>query len=216
MKILTLAQRGLIISSALWTITSAPGGLQARNVDPHLPGVERPKLEVRIFRLPSVPEGIVKLSAAEAARVFQGVPVTFDWLDCSGPVQAPACQAPLSPKVITIRILPHALPDATEAGLGMTMWSDTGASAALFYDRAMALRRPSVPVQRLLGLAMAHEIVHVLLSRDHTDEGLMVARWSTEYLATGHSGYSGLSRAMEAAIESEARRRVSQPAFTRN
>ena len=98
----------------------------------------------------------------------------------------------------------------------MTMWSDTGTSAALFYDRAMALRSPRVPLQRLLGLAMAHEIVHVLLSRDHTDEGLMTARWSTEYLATGHSAYSGLSRAMEATIESEARRRVSQAALTRN
>ena len=85
MKTLTLARRGLVISSALWTITSAPCGLQARNVDRHLPGVERPQLEVRIFRLPSVPEGTVKLSAAEAARQFQGLLVTFDWLDCSSP-----------------------------------------------------------------------------------------------------------------------------------
>jgi len=65
----------------------------------------------------------------------------------------------------------------------MAMWSDSGASAALFYDRALSIRKPGLFLAQILGRAMAHEVVHLLLgTTSHADLGLMKAEWTTEDL----------------------------------
>ena len=96
------------------------------------------------------------------------------------------------------------------------MWSDYGGSAALFYDRALALRKPGVALSQILGRAMAHEIVHLLLgTTSHTGLGLMKGEWTAEDLRFNESleltraGMAAIRDAVElrlALVDTEAKR----------
>jgi hypothetical protein len=117
------------------------------------------------------------------------------------------CEAPDRPTGIRVRLLPKALPPASRTALGMAMWSDSGSSAALFYDRALSIRKPGLFLAQILGRAMAHEVVHLLLgTTSHTDLGLMKREWTTEDLRFNES--LELTPAGIAAIRSAAEQRM--------
>jgi hypothetical protein len=91
----------------------------------------------------------------------------------------------------------------------MAMWSDSGSSAAIFYDRALSIRKPGLFLAQILGRAMAHEVVHLLLgTTSHADLGLMKAEWNAEDLHFDSGGSLGLTPAGIAAIRNAAELRT--------
>jgi len=168
-----------------------------------------PQLTVRMYNLAPVPPGILDSAGVEAARILRGLPVRLSWINCSAQAHPAFCETPEMPTGIRIRLLPKALLEASGSALGIAMWSESGGSAALFYDRAISLRKPGLFLPQILGRAMAHEIVHLLLgTTSHAELGLMRGAWSADDLRPDSGACLELTPAAAAAIRKEAQRRV--------
>lgn len=114
------------------------------------------------------------------------------------------------PELLTVRFVPHALAPASKTALGMTTTAANGSCAAVFCDRAFALRTRQVLLAKILGSAMAHEIIHMLLpTQPHTPYGLMREEWSAQDLRIGSQASSGVSKGLAELLHTEAVRRHS-------
>jgi hypothetical protein len=168
-----------------------------------------PVLTVRMQAVAPVSPKVLDLAAAEAAQALRYLPVRLQWLNCSTLPHSVVCDAPNRPIYIGIRLLPSAIPPASRSALGMAMWSEEGGSAAVFYDRALSVRRPGLFLAQILGRAMAHEIVHLLLgTTDHFESGLMKSEWTAEDLRFDRGTFLEMTPAMTAAILSAAEQRI--------
>src|SRR5277367_1127676 len=147
-----------------------------------------PQLTVQMYTVSPVSPEVLVWAAPEAARALRSLPVRLTWINCSAPAHPDVCDNPDGPTGIRVRLLPKALAPASGTALGMAMWSDSGGSAALFYDRALSIRKPGLFLAQILGRAMAHEVVHLLLgTTSHADLGLMKKEWTSEDLRFNES-----------------------------
>jgi hypothetical protein len=168
-----------------------------------------PQLTVQMYTVAPVSPEVLDLVSPEAARILRALPVRLNWVNCSAPSHADICDTASSPTDIRVRVLPKALPSARKNALGMAMWSDSGSSAAIFYDRAVSIRQPGLFLSQILGRAIAHEVVHLLLgTTSHADLGLMKAEWNAEDLHFDSGGSLGLTPAGIAAIRNAAELRM--------
>jgi len=168
-----------------------------------------PQLTVQMYTVAPVPPEILDLAAPEAARILRALPVRLNWLNCSAPSHPEVCETPSLPTDLRVRLVPKALAPASRNALGMAMWSDSGSSAALFYDRALSIRRPGLFLAQILGRAMAHEVVHLLLgTTSHDDHGLMKREWNAEDLHFDSGSSLELSPAGIEAIRNGAEMRM--------
>jgi hypothetical protein len=167
------------------------------------------QLTVRMYSRLEVSPWLLDAASVEAARVLSGIPVRLSWLNCAAPAHPLRCESPETTVDLTIRLLSKALPDASPNALCMAMWSASGGSAALFFDRALSIRRPGILLPHILGRAMAHEIVHLLMGvAPHSDLGLMRGLWSAEELRMDRGACLGLSAHAVESIRAGAANRV--------
>ena len=142
------------------------------------------RLRVRVFNFSTAPDNTVTMAMAETSRIFTPVHIAIEWINCSR--SADLCTSPTAQVDVLIRILATALPQANKLALGLTSRSDSGSTAAVFYDRALSVRTDRIFPAQILGRAMAHEIIHVLLpSLPHLDRGLMKAKLTVEDFRIG-------------------------------
>ena len=169
---------------------------------------EQPSLTVGVYNFANVPEGLMHSAANEAEYALAAAGVRFLWADCLA--ESHPCTAAGRSDFLTLRLLAHALPTSSSSALGVTSRSGDRAWAAVFCDRALALRTHEVPLAKLLGAAMAHEIVHMLLpDGSHSESGLMRAEWWVGELKAGSLAAAGLSRHACEMIRREAEMRGS-------
>jgi hypothetical protein len=170
---------------------------------------EPPQLTVRTYSRVEDAQWLLDTAAAEAARVLRGIPIRLIWINCAAQAHPVRCESLETPTDLTIRLLSKAPPEASPNALGMAMWSAPGGSAALFYDRALSIRRPGIFLPHILGRALAHEVVHLLLGfGSHSDLGLMRGQWSDDDLRMHSGACLGLSAQILEAIRLGAARRV--------
>lgn len=160
----------------------------------HLAAQDR-RLTLRVYNMAPAPPSIMALAREEAARLLQDAGVCMDWEE--GPVEALSQQAPdpgggARTRVI-LRIIPHAFASLNRATAGFSV--PDGIMATVFYDRVERISRESSILRgRILGLVIAHEVGHMLLtSNEHARMGLMKAQWDKNDLrlaAVGHLRYS--------------------------
>jgi hypothetical protein len=168
-----------------------------------------PQLTVQMYTVNPVPPEILDFAAPEAARILRALPVRLNWINCSAPSHPEECDSSSLPTDLRVRLVPKALAPASRNALGMAMWSESGSSAALFYDRALSIRGPGLFLAQILGRAMAHEVVHLLLgTTSHDDRGLMKGHWSAEDLHFDSGGSLELSPAAIEAIRNGAEMRM--------
>jgi hypothetical protein len=110
-----------------------------------------------------------------------GIPTA--WPDCTGFGSSADCST-ADPDVLRVRILPnsHGKWNVTSKALGFALRAEApefGIYAFIFLDRVMELaQKDERTVSRVLGYVIAHEIGHLLLSRNaHAKNGLMKADW---------------------------------------
>jgi len=163
---------------------------------------------VRVFNYsPASPEAI-DLAIAEAARVFWMHLLPADWVNCSAAGPRPECSLKSSQDLI-IRVIAKALPNAGAHTLGMTSRFQTGSSAAIFFDRAESLRLGSSPLPLILGRALAHEAIHVVLpEQGHLHRGLMKAHLTQADFQLGCTDCSMIPPAMAVTVRRELERRA--------
>ncbi len=157
------------------------------------------EINVRIYNYAAVPEQRMARTQRHAAMVFTKVGLDPIWLDCrlssAEPIKDAACEEPLRPTDIVLRILPRkmaarlgvkhaicgfALP-AKKLGFG---------TATIFHQRVDELvSQGSFSVDRnsaqalVLGHIIAHEIGHLLLGKgSHASRGLMSFPWNKKEL----------------------------------
>jgi hypothetical protein len=157
--------------------------VEAASLDSH--AVEksaRPRLTIRVYQLPEISERTIHLAEQESGRLLSGVHVDLEWVNCGGPLSAPACTLPDGTDLV-VRIVRKALPQASAGSLGETAWAPDGNPAAfIFNDRIMTMWAYESSPAIIFGRILAHEITHLLVPGEDHSRGLMRARWHTKDL----------------------------------
>jgi len=167
------------------------------------------RISVLVFNYSPASSNTVADAIAEADRIFKERRLPIDWIDCSRPSADRVCNSAYAFTAPIVRIVRAALPEATEAALGITGRCDTGAIAAVFHDRAvlLAARHPDIFTYRVLGVAMAHEAVHLLLPLSaHDGHGLMRPRFYVEDFHVARGGRFLIPSTLAACIRREVAR----------
>jgi hypothetical protein len=168
-----------------------------------------PQLTVRVYNLANVRPYIVMWAEAEAERMLQSTHLKLNWVNCSKNERPSVCTSRDGPTDLMVRIVPMAYHQASAKALGAITKAEDHNSAVLFYDRVMALRDFHRASHLILGRAMAHEIVHLLLPvNSHAGQGLMRATWNVEDLGVASPACLGLSNRWIMMVQEEARRRI--------
>jgi hypothetical protein len=168
---------------------------------------EQPSLTIGLYNYANIPEPEMNSAAREAERLLVRSGGGFLWTDCLSQSH-PCVDGATRPNFLVLRLLARADPTWSDEVLGITSKSGDDSFAAVFCDRAIALRTYELPLTRILGSAMAHEIVHMLLPvGSHSQFGLMRSKWFTDDLKVGSRGVRGLTRQACVEIYREAVRR---------
>lgn len=154
---------------------------------------ERHEITVRVFNYAEVSSTALAEAEGEAKRIFERVGLAVAWIDCLPPASQkstdPACEQPLEPTHIVLRILAGRQlgAAATSNDIGSALvpsLGGRGAYANIYFDRVDHLARGGDASRAtILGHAMAHEIGHLLVgTAEHSSRGIMRAKWEREDL----------------------------------
>jgi len=174
-------------------------------------GENSPRLTIRVYRIAPLSNLVLAWAEVEAARMLRSAHLRLTWINCPAPTNSASCAIPEQPSDLILRVLATALPHAPPDALGTTAESAYGNCAFLFYNRVVACRTYRTLTFLVLGRAMAHEIVHLLLpSSGHSASGLMSAMWSPKDLQSGGQLGLGLAAQWVELIREEALRRCAR------
>ena len=144
---------------------------------------------IRSYNNFGVPAADLAVAREHAAAIYQQAGLEIVWTDCwvgdghQPAVAAPRCQEPVGGDIV-LRLQKTRETDRSKfVSMGFSLVGTPGAApflATVYVDRAESVARGAgVDGRRVLGLAIAHEIGHVLLnSNSHAASGLMRADWS--------------------------------------
>ena len=169
------------------TIAFAPGAAAAQSLDS--PAAQ---IQVRLYDYADAPRGILGAAIAIAENVFRPAGIAIEWIDCTPAlkgVAAPASCRDLSrPTSLMIQILPRkmsAKAPVSRRVLGYAVVANRGqyaSRASVFYDRIKDhCEAYALEADALLGMALAHEIGHLMLGKgSHSETGLMRCPWTNQ------------------------------------
>lgn len=147
---------------------------------------------IRSYNNAGVPAADLAAARAHTEAVLQQAGLNIVWADCwtGGPREADAgarCQEPVGGDIV-LRLQKTRETDRSKfVSMGFSLVKTEGAApflSTVYVDRAESVARVAgTDPRRVLGLAIAHEIGHVLLnSNTHSTAGLMRADWSSAEL----------------------------------
>jgi hypothetical protein len=156
---------------------------------------DTPRITVRVYNYSQAPRTVIAGAQAEAAGVLSRAGLETIWLDCTNHGDSsspdPACSVNSSGNVDFVMNIVNRLEDfdpwVHRAALGFSVIpadGEVGSTSYVSLPRVVrALAAPGhVPEAKLLGLAMAHELGHLLLgTADHSYRGIMRAFWPARY-----------------------------------
>jgi hypothetical protein len=177
-------------------------------------------IKVRLYNYADASHPTLVKAEEEASRIFRVAGLELEWLDCptshAAEERYPACAATLGAMAVDLRILPSSM--AARMGssgeqLGLALLSSRPGSATdawVYYDRAERLAETDVAsCDQILGLAMAHEIGHLLLGPDsHSHGGIMRANWDRKFLEEASRGQLLFTRDQARLIRADVQQRL--------
>lgn len=190
------------------------------------------RIAVQVCNLANAGESTVIYAEREAERILKDTGVQVAWINCPmDPQEAernPVCRQPGSPATLVVRIVVRLKGDSERGSSFSTLGSSVvlqkpghGTLAAVSYHRVSAMtstRRlgASHAPYLVLGVAMAHEIGHLLLGRNgHAPSGLMRAAWNDTDLQSAALGHLNFSPEEAVAIRAEVRDRLGHQEVTK-
>jgi hypothetical protein len=201
----------------LWAIARLAGAV-----------VPQPELHItaRVYNYANLPGDTLARAEAEATRVFQQIGVAVEWLDCSlgsgFPPQPAACNHPVRPTHLAVKLLPLEMMDGLHLGR-VTMGFAALAGQSQFATDAFVcvpcikeltgdsylMREPDSPQAIILGGVMAHELGHLLIGKaGHSLAGIMHGPWKRAEMLLALQGRLGFTsaegREIQAAVLSRA------------
>lgn len=172
-----------LVLAALCLCTTATT-VSAADPVPHMP---RTSLVVRVYNVSGLPTRDLREANRVATAALRPAGIDVRWTPCPAAGDA-VCRAPLGANEAVLRLIPAAARmTADPASLGSTLLDRQGRQpvlATVFMDRVETVAlRAHVDRSRLAGLAMAHELGHLLLNAPgHAVDGLMRAFWTDDAL----------------------------------
>jgi hypothetical protein len=142
-------------------------------------------LTVEVDNFANVSPTTLRRGQAITGQILAEAGIILRWVDC--PCEKPRPDA----TTLSLRIIPKLFGSTMSTfrsdHLGFAAATEEGGVlATVFYDRIRAVGKGG-ELSSLLGLAMAHELGHLLLGlRAHTDEGIMRPYWTREHLRQAH------------------------------
>ena len=146
---------------------------------------------IRTFNNVGVPAADLAAAREHAAAVLREAGLNIVWGNCwvtdRRPADAPArCEEPVGGDIVLRLQNTNGTDRSRFVSMGFSLVGTEVAPflATVYVDRARSVAKgASIDTRRVLGLAMAHEIGHVLLnSNSHAPSGLMRADWSRHEL----------------------------------
>lgn len=171
-----------------WFLLGLVGTLPAETPKPES------KIQVLVLNYAGVSPETLAQAEREAARIYSRTGIETEWLDCPlAPDQAaqyPACQLPLSPTRLALRVLARSAAERyglSQATLGSALLpedGDFGVIAQVCAHCCAELVQGSEKLHAaILGHVMAHELGHLLLGiGSHGATGLMHVPWDKKAL----------------------------------
>lgn len=145
-------------------------------------------LKVRVYNAAVVPAADQAVALRAAATVLAAAGIGTSWLACGDVALDPTateCETPLDPSELSVRLvrLPGTVSARGELQLGYSLVdtaAGAGTLATIYADRVAWLAgEAGADTPTVVGLAIAHEIGHLLLGTNaHSATGLMRAVWS--------------------------------------
>ncbi|MBV9937007.1 MAG: hypothetical protein JO150_00765 [Acidobacteriaceae bacterium] len=147
-------------------------------------------LSIRVCDQAQVPNAVLRLTTAEADRLFRTAKLRILWRQPSAEspedrgtdmTSAAFFRQPDRRSYLVVRLLRGTPATVFPGALGYALpFARRGAHVVIFYDRVETLtQRVNIPAYVILGHALAHEIAHVLLgSSQHATGGLIAAQWT--------------------------------------
>ena len=177
---------------------------------------------IRSYNNFGVPEADLAVARQHAEAVLQEAGVTVAWTDCWAGGKEPAsasdarCHEPVGGDVV-LRLQKTKSDDRSRfVSMGFSLVGlPDGAPflSTVYVDRVESVARGAgIDARRVLGLAMAHEIGHVLLnSNTHSAAGLMRADWSRTELRRKDEAAWHLLESEAATVRASALERSTSP-----
>jgi hypothetical protein len=145
-------------------------------------------LKVRLYNAAVMPAADQAVALRAAATTLAAAGIGTSWLPCGDvapEATAAVCDTPLDPSELSVRLvrLPGTASTHGELRLGYSLVDTAaraGTLATIYADRVAWLANATeTDMPTLVGLAIAHEIGHLLLGNNaHSRTGLMRAIWS--------------------------------------
>ncbi len=157
----------------------------------------------------NVPSELVAMAQAEVARLFDDIGVSIAWV-----VEVPTSGEPL--RVVSLTNWePSAHIDASVLGYTQVAPGKRGLRAYVFWRRVEdASRKFTAGVDKILAIAIAHELGHMLLpDGKHAKTGLMQAPWDANHFRSAAAGLLLFSRETAQTIRWELADRVTARAI---
>jgi hypothetical protein len=171
---------------------------------------------VRVYNAAVMPAADQAAALRAAATILAAAGIGTSWLPCGGvapDTTAAVCNTPLSPSELSVRLvkLPGTASARGELQLGYSLVDTTaraGTLATIYADRVAWLAgEAAVDMPTLVGLAIAHEIGHLLLGTNaHSATGLMRAIWARAELERNVADDWRFGRSEAARMRSSVRR----------
>ena len=166
-----------------WFLLGLAGTLQAEASEP------QSKIQVFVYNYAGVSHPTLARAEIEATRIYGRAGIRTEWLDCplspGEATQYPACQLPVSPARLALRVLSREMSERvglSEAIFGSALFPEDGGFGMVAQVCAPCVEElangatATPPV--ILGYVMAHELGHLLLGvGSHAATGLMHAPW---------------------------------------
>jgi hypothetical protein len=158
----------------------------------------RPTVVARTFNHAGVPGGDLQKAQARAETILREAGIEVSWLNCwvvnREPADAsPRCRQPLGATDLMLRVGSARLDNGRQyVSLGFSLVNAADGTApflaTVYADLVVNVARgATVDARELMGLAIAHEIGHLLLATNqHAPAGLMRAAWSRTELRHNH------------------------------
>lgn len=108
------------------------------------------------------------LERCEAARIFAAAGVTIVWAD----------DVPRGPFVRLILDIAPTFKERPMPDGAMGLAVEPTVAYVFTGDAEMVARRHRIPATTVLGMVIAHELTHLMLSQAHATTGLMKAKWT--------------------------------------